>query len=152
MQIKSFQDENLKNKIVLLRTDYNVPTNDKVVVDTTRIDESIPTINALLKMGAKIIIITHRGRPKGQIDISLSMEPIARELEKKINRNVKFINRLDEDITKHEEEIFLFENIKFRSFLIKFRFSRPQKWIRLEISSRTVNWEVWKHKIATFRI
>ena len=50
MQIKSFQDENLKNKIVLLRTDYNVPTNDKVVVDTTRIDESIPTINALLKM------------------------------------------------------------------------------------------------------
>ena len=86
MQIKSFQDENLKNKIVLLRTDYNVPTNDKVVVDTTRIDESIPTINALLKMGAKIIIITHRGRPKGQIDISLSMEPIARELEKKINR------------------------------------------------------------------
>ena len=113
MQIKSFQDENLKNKIVLLRTDYNVPTNDKVVVDTTRIDESIPTINALLKMGAKIIIITHRGRPKGQIDISLSMEPIARELEKKINRNVKFINRLDEDITRHEEEIFLFENIRF---------------------------------------
>ena len=92
MQIKSFQDEDLKNKIVLLRTDYNVPTNDKVVVDTTRIDESIPTINALLKMGAKIIIITHRGRPKGKIDISLSMEPIARELEKKINRNVKFIN------------------------------------------------------------
>ncbi len=113
MQIKSFQDENLKNKIVLLRTDYNVPTNDKVVVDTTRIDESIPTINALLKMGAKIIIITHRGRPKGKIDISLSMEPIARELEKKINRNVKFINRLDEDIARHEEEIFLFENIRF---------------------------------------
>ena len=113
MQIKSFQDENLKNKIVLLRTDYNVPTNDKVVVDTTRIDESIPTINALLKMGAKIIIITHRGRPKGKIDISLSMEPIARELEKKINKNVKFINRLDEDIARHEEEIFLFENIRF---------------------------------------
>ena len=113
MQIKNFQDENLKNKIVLLRTDYNVPTNDKVVVDTTRIDESIPTINALLKMGAKIIIITHRGRPKGKIDISLSMEPIARELEKKINRNVKFINRLDEDIARHEEEIFLFENIRF---------------------------------------
>ena len=67
MQMKSFQDENLKNKIVLLRTDYNVPTNDKVVVDTTRIDESIPTINSLLKMGAKIIIITHRGRPKGTV-------------------------------------------------------------------------------------
>ena len=64
-------------------------------------------------MGAKIIIITHRGRPKGKIDISLSMEPIARELEKKINRNVKFINRLDEDIARHEEEIFLFENIRF---------------------------------------
>ena len=55
-------------------------------------------------MGAKIIIITHRGRPKGQIDISLSMEPIARELEKKINRNVKFINRLDEDIMDTDKD------------------------------------------------
>jgi phosphoglycerate kinase len=113
MQIKSFRDEDLKNKIVLLRTDYNVPTTDKVVVDTTRIDESIPTIEALLKMGAKIIIITHRGRPKGKIDISLSMEPIARELEKKINKNVRFINKIDEDIAKHQEEVFLFENIRF---------------------------------------
>ena len=50
IRIKSFRDEDLKNKIVLLRTDYNVPTNDKVVVDTTRIDESIPTIDALLKI------------------------------------------------------------------------------------------------------
>ena len=113
MRIKSFRDEDLQNKIVLLRTDYNVPTNDKVVVDTTRIDESIPTIDALLKMGAKIIIITHRGRPKGKIDISLSMEPIARELEKKLKRNVRFINKIDEDIAKHQEEVFLFENIRF---------------------------------------
>ena len=113
IRIKSFRDEDLKNKIVLLRTDYNVPTNDKVVVDTTRIDESIPTIDALLKMGAKIIIITHRGRPKGKIDISLSMEPIARELEKRIKKDVKFINRLDEDITNYREEVFLFENIRF---------------------------------------
>ncbi len=113
MRIKSFRDEDLQNKIVLLRTDYNVPTNDKVVVDTTRIDESIPTIDALLKMGAKIIIITHRGRPKGKIDISLSMEPIARELEKKLKRNVRFINKIDEDIGKHQEEVFLFENIRF---------------------------------------
>ena len=110
IRIKSFRDEDLKNKIVLLRTDYNVPTNDKVVVDTTRIDESIPTIDTLLKMGAKVIIITHRGRPKGKIDISLSMEPIARELEKRIKRDVKFINRLDEDITNYREEVFLFEN------------------------------------------
>ena len=74
---------------------------------------SLFQLSTPLKMGAKIIIITHRGRPKGKIDISLSMEPIARELEKKINRNVKFINRLDEDIARHEEEIFLFENIRF---------------------------------------
>ncbi len=113
IKMKSFREENLKNKIVLLRTDYNVPTNDKVVVDATRIDESIPTIDALLKMGAKIIIITHRGRPKGKIDISLSMEPIARELEKKIKRSVKFINKINEDIAKYEEEVFLFENIRF---------------------------------------
>lgn len=80
--VKSFQNKNLKNKIALLRTDYNVPTNGKLILDCTRIDESIPTIKALLEKEAKIIILTHRGRPKGKIDISLSMEPIARELEK----------------------------------------------------------------------
>ena len=111
--VKSFQNENLKNKIALLRTDYNVPTNGKLILDSTRIDESIPTIKALLEKEAKIIILTHRGRPKGKIDISLSMEPVARELEKKIMLPIRLINKLDEDIRVYDEKIFLFENLRF---------------------------------------
>jgi len=111
--VKSFKNENLKNKVALLRTDYNVPTNGKMILDTTRIDESIPTIKALLDKEAKIIILTHRGRPKGKIDISLSMEPVARELEKRVTTPVRLINNLDEDVRNYDEKIFLFENLRF---------------------------------------
>lgn len=111
--VKSFKNENLKNKVALLRTDYNVPTNGRVILDTTRIDESIPTIKALLDKEAKIIILTHRGRPKGKIDISLSMEPVALELEKIVKTPVRLINNLDEDVRNYDEKIFLFENLRF---------------------------------------
>ena len=75
-------DQDLSNKVVLLRTDFNVPTQNNKIVDFTRINESIPTIKALIEKKATILIITHRGRPNGKIDTKLSMAPIAIEVEK----------------------------------------------------------------------
>ena len=68
--------ENIKNKKILLRLDLNVPLKNTVITDTNRIDKIIPTLNFLLKKKAKIIIISHVGRPDGKIIKELSLEPI----------------------------------------------------------------------------
>ena len=66
--MRNIQDEtNLNQKKVLLRLDLNVPLNNGRIIDTTRIDKILPTINFLLKSGAKIIILSHVGRPNGKI-------------------------------------------------------------------------------------
>ena len=75
--MKSITDlENLNNQIVLLRLDLNVPILDGKITDTNRIDKIIPTINFLLSKKAKIIIISHVGRPKGKFKTELSLKPI----------------------------------------------------------------------------
>ena len=67
--------DQLNNKIVLLRLDLNIPIYNSSITDTNRIDKIIPTINFLIKK-AKIVIISHIGRPKGKIEDELSMEPV----------------------------------------------------------------------------
>ncbi|MDA9081889.1 phosphoglycerate kinase [Candidatus Pelagibacter sp.] len=67
--MKNIKDErNLKQKKILLRLDLNVPLDNGRITDTTRIDKILPTINFLLKNDAKIIILSHVGRPKGKIE------------------------------------------------------------------------------------
>ena len=81
--MRSIKDEhNLKNKKVLLRLDLNVPLNNGKITDTTRIDKILPTINFLLKNDAKIIILSHVGRPQGKILKELSLRPICEYLKK----------------------------------------------------------------------
>ena len=65
--------ENLNNKKILLRLDLNVPLKDGLVIDETRINKIIPTINFLIKKSSKIIIISHIGRPKGKKNKDLSV-------------------------------------------------------------------------------
>ena len=66
--MRSIKDElKLKQKKILLRLDLNVPLDNEKITDTTRIDKILPTINFLLKNEAKIIILSHVGRPKGKI-------------------------------------------------------------------------------------
>ena len=84
---------NLKQKKILLRLDLNVPLNDGRITDTTRIDKILPTINFLLKNGAKIIILSHIGRPKGKVVNKLSLKPICEDLKKKLNEDIKFITK-----------------------------------------------------------
>ena len=91
--MRNVKDElNLSKKKILLRLDLNVPLDNGKITDTTRIDKIIPTINFLLKNDAKIIILSHVGRPKGKFVDELSLEPICKTLEKKTN--IKILRNL----------------------------------------------------------
>ena len=92
--MKSIQSKglDLNNKKILIRLDLNVPLNGTNITDTNRIDKTIPTLQYLLKNNAKIIILSHIGRPKGKVVNELSLKPVCDELEKKLNQKISFIN------------------------------------------------------------
>ena len=80
--MRSIKDEiNLNQKKVLLRLDLNVPLDNGKITDTTRIDKILPTINFLLKSEAKIIILSHVGRPNGKVVNEFSLKPICEDLK-----------------------------------------------------------------------
>ena len=111
--------ENLRDKRILLRLDLNVPLKNGVIIDETRINKILPTINFLLEKKSKIIIISHVGRPKGKINKELSLKPICENIEKKINQKIILINENIFEIKKEnlfknsENQIIFFENIRF---------------------------------------
>ena len=111
--------ENLSQKIVLLRLDLNVPLKNKVIIDETRINKILPIINFLLEKKSKIIVVSHIGRPKGKTNIALSLKPICENLEKKINQKIKLINEnifklKKENLFKDtKDQIIFLENIRF---------------------------------------
>ena len=110
---------NLNQKKVLLRLDLNVPLENGKITDTTRIDKILPTINYLLKNDAKIIILSHVGRPKGKVVNELSLKPICESLENKLKTNIKFITKNIKEIKSHDlfidqdEKIVILENLRF---------------------------------------
>ena len=81
---------NVAGKRVLLRADLNVPMKDGVVGDTTRIDRTVPGLIELADAGAKLVVITHFGRPKGSRVPEMSLKPVADALAKQLGRPVKF--------------------------------------------------------------
>ena len=110
--MKSIQSRglNLNNKKVLIRLDLNVPLNGTNITDTNRIDKTIPTLQYLLKNNAKIIILSHIGRPKGKVVNELSLKPVCDELEKKLNQKISFIN---DNINKIKIESYFSEKKKY---------------------------------------
>ena len=114
-------EKNLDNKKILLRLDLNVPLEKGKIIDTTRIDKILPTLNFLIKEKAKIIILSHVGRPKGKVVKELSLKPICEELQNKLKKKVKLINKNIKEIQNkkffdnYNEEIFILENIRFYS-------------------------------------
>ena len=88
-RIKDQRDINQKK--ILLRLDLNVPLENGKITDATRINKILNTIKFLLNNKAKIIILSHVGRPKGKIINKLSLKPICEDLNKKINENIKLI-------------------------------------------------------------
>ena len=109
---------NLQGKKVILRLDLNVPLKNGKITDTTRIDKILPTIEFLLKQNSKIVILSHVGRPKGKVIRDLSLKPIQEDIEKKLNENIKLIEKNIYEIKKDildnfNEKILLIENIRF---------------------------------------
>ncbi|MDA7637865.1 phosphoglycerate kinase [Candidatus Pelagibacter sp.] len=120
--MKSISEElNLNNKKILLRLDLNVPLVDGKITDTTRIDKIIPTLKFLISQNTKIIIISHVGRPKGKVINELSLNPICKDLELKLNQNIKLISKNIKEINNidlfvsNDEKIVMLENIRFYS-------------------------------------
>jgi len=120
IKIKHLSDDlNIKGKRVLLRVDFNVPLNDGSITETSRIEKVLPTIKFLINKNAKIIIISHLGRPKGKKVPELTLKPIAKKLSHYLNQNVIFLNEsVGEKVIEKSKEItegkvLLLENLRF---------------------------------------
>ena len=88
---KSLRDFEYRGKKVLVRCDFNVPMDDEGnITDDTRIISSLPTINYLLEQNAKVILMSHLGRPKGQPIKKYTLEPVAKRLSELLNKEVIF--------------------------------------------------------------
>ncbi len=118
--MKSIENlKNLENKNVILRLDLNVPIKNGKITDTNRIDKILPTLNFLVKKKAKIIIISHVGRPNGKIVEELSLEPISLCIKQKIKKQVSLLKENVFKLNKRDifkssnDEVVLLENIRF---------------------------------------
>ena len=110
---------NLSDKKVILRVDLNVPMQEGKVTDKSRINKIVPIIKSLINKKAKIILISHMGRPKGKIDKKLSLKPLSFILEKLIKSKVHFSEKNIGQIAKESTnkinngEVLLLENLRF---------------------------------------
>jgi len=86
---------NLKDNIVLVRVDFNVPIERKKVLDDTRLLASLPTIEYLIEKGAKIVLMTHIGRPKGTVVASMKVDPVIERLSELLGKKVKKLETRD---------------------------------------------------------
>lgn len=118
---KTIEDIDVKGKRVLVRVDYNVPLDASLnVADNTRIKLSLPTINYLIERNAKVILMSHLGRPKDTVDEKYRLTPAAKELEKLIGKKVKKFNEIYSEQIKDyilnemkPSEIVMLENLRF---------------------------------------
>ncbi|MGE7121186.1 phosphoglycerate kinase [Peribacillus sp. NPDC046944] len=119
MNKKSIKDIELKGKRVFCRVDFNVPMQDGKISDDTRIKAALPTITYLIEQGAKVILASHLGRPKGQVVEELRLAPVAERLSQLIGKDVQ---RADEAYGEavqsiieglKDGELLLLENVRF---------------------------------------
>lgn len=121
--IKKLEDFDIKDKKVLVRVDFNVPIKDGKVMGDDRIVKSLNTINYLKDHGAKIILISHLGRPKGKYNKDMSLFPVSKRLGEILNEDIVFIGEKEVVNDKVKEkvnelksgQIALLENLRFVS-------------------------------------
>ena len=116
---KKLKDMDFKNKKALVRVDFNVPLKDGEVADDTRIEAALPTIEYLINEKAKVILMSHLGRPGGEVDESLRMDPVAEKLADLLGKPV---SKVDDCIGKEAEDaiaemedgdVLVLENTRF---------------------------------------
>ena len=121
MQYKTIDDlGNLNGKVVMLRADLNVPMDENFkVTNTARIDRTVPTIKELMSKGAKVVVISHFGRPEGKGDMKNSLSHIVKDLEKSLGHKVTFVDDcIGEKVANaikamSNDEVLLLENLRF---------------------------------------
>ena len=111
---------NLNGKVVMLRADLNVPMDENFnVTNTARIDRTVPTIKTLMNAGAKVVVISHFGRPEGKGDMKNSLSHIVKDLEKALGKKVTFVDDcIGEKVeaavkAMSNDEVLLLENLRF---------------------------------------
>ncbi|OAD19564.1 phosphoglycerate kinase, partial [Candidatus Thiomargarita nelsonii] len=114
MPIIKMIDLDLAEKRVLIRQDLNVPLKDGKVASDIRIKASLPTIKLALDAGAKVMLMSHLGRPKeGKFDPAASMAPVAEHLEKLLGQPVKLVKNWLDGVDVGAGEVVLCENVRF---------------------------------------
>ncbi len=120
IRLRKIQEANVKNKFVLVRTDFNVPLKGSTILDDSRIRAALPTINHLRKRKACVILMSHLGRPDGKVVANLSLKPVARRLSKLLKHNVECITEYaggyglgyySSDL--YNGDVLLLENLRF---------------------------------------
>ncbi|MFJ5964532.1 MULTISPECIES: phosphoglycerate kinase [unclassified Bacillus (in: firmicutes)] len=119
MNKKSVKDIDVKGKVVFCRVDFNVPMKDGEVTDDTRIRAALPTIKYLTGQGAKVLLASHLGRPKGQVTEELRLTPVAKRLQELLGQEVKKADEAYGDEVKKqisdlkEGDVLVLENVRF---------------------------------------
>lgn len=119
---KTIKDIELKGKRVIVRCDFNVPQKDGKITDDNRIRAALPTISYLIEQGAKVILMSHLGRPKGEPKMEYTLKPVAERLSRLLGKEVKFQSCptvvcdtvRDMAMGLSEGEVMLLENVRFR--------------------------------------
>jgi len=118
---KTIDDLDVSGKRVLLRADLNVPMQDGKPSDTTRIDRTVPTIQQLTERGAKVIILSHFGRPKGQVVPEMTLKPVADAMSSALGRDIAFATDTIGDSAKatvaamNDGDVAMLENVRFHA-------------------------------------
>ena len=120
---KTIRDINWAGKTAVMRCDFNVPLKDGVITDDTRIKASLPSIQYLIDNGARIVLMSHLGRPKGKANPEFSLAPVAVRLSEYLGKEVKFVPSdvvVDSNVKKAaselaDGEVMLIENVRFRA-------------------------------------
>jgi phosphoglycerate kinase len=116
---KTVKDVDVRGKRVLVRVDFNVPLAEGTVTDDTRVRAALPTIRYLVDHGARVVLISHLGRPKGAPDPQFSLRPVRRVLQRLMGRNVVFVDDIvgadaQEAVSRMVDgEIVMLENLRF---------------------------------------
>ena len=117
---QTIQDVDLRDKRVIIRADFNVPLDDALqITDDTRIRSTLPTINRAVDEGAKVILCSHLGRPKGKPDPKLSLAPVAKRLQRLLGKEVTFApdcigTAVETEVARMKPgDVLLLENLRF---------------------------------------
>ncbi len=119
MKLRTLNDVDCSEKTVLIRLDLNVPMKDGEIQDDTRLQAALPSVKHLIDQGAKVVILTHFGRPKGQIVDKLRVDPIAKALSTLLNQEItKLDDCVGPEVQKRVQEmapgeVILLENTRF---------------------------------------